>query len=185
MIRLIRDWQADVVKTTSPIFEPYEYDTTTVTLLQFKGGRIGKVASVIDCLQPYYFHVHLVGSEGSLLDHRFSSRRLKGTAKDGWNRLAVPLVDSGDVADHPYQPQFQAFEDSIARDEVMPLTDYEAARCIAPGDLCRGPVRPREAMGPVVGTRLTSPSRPNRMRSDTGAHHNDPVCGCPAGHAGP
>lgn len=81
MIRLIRDWQADVVKTTSPIFEPYEYDTTTVTLLQLKGGRIGKVASVIDCLQPYYFHVHLVGSEGSLLDHRFSSRRLKGTRR--------------------------------------------------------------------------------------------------------
>jgi predicted dehydrogenase len=115
-------------RTTSRIFERYEYDTTTVTLLQFRDGRIGKVASVIDCLQPYYFHIHLVGSEGSLLDDRFSSRRLPGTRKDGWNRLTVPLVDSGDVADHPYQPQFQAFVDSIARGEDMPLTSYQIAR---------------------------------------------------------
>ena len=42
-----------------------EYPTTSVTILKFKDGRVGKVASVIDCLQPYYFHVHLVGSEGS------------------------------------------------------------------------------------------------------------------------
>jgi predicted dehydrogenase len=40
----------------------------------------------------------------------------------------VPLVDSGDVADHPYQPQFQAFVDSIARGEDMPLTSYRIAR---------------------------------------------------------
>ena len=115
-------------KTASGIFEPYEYETSTVTLLEFKDGRIGKVASVIDCLQPYYFHIHLVGSEGSLLDDRFSSRKLPGTIKSGWNRLAVPLVDSGDVSDHPYQPQFQTFVDSVGRNEDMPLTNYRTAR---------------------------------------------------------
>jgi hypothetical protein len=52
MVRLRRSpVTATVLRILS--FEPYEYDTTTVTLLRFKDGRIGKVASVVDCLQPY------------------------------------------------------------------------------------------------------------------------------------
>ena len=108
-------------------FEPYEYDTTTVTMLRFTDGRIGKVASVVDCLQPYYFHIHLVGSQGSLLDDQFHSERLRGTTRSRWSKLATPLVDSGDVNDHPYQDQFQAFVDSLRRGEPMPLTDFETA----------------------------------------------------------
>ncbi len=114
-------------RSKSPIFEPYEYDTTSVTLLKFADGRIGKVASVVDCLQPYYFHIHLVGSEGSILDDRFYSAKLKGTTKDEWSRFAAPLIDSGDVDDHPYQAQFQAFIDSLQRGEEMPLTNFETA----------------------------------------------------------
>ena len=114
-------------RSKNEIFEPYEYDTTSVTLLRFEDGRIGKVASVVDCLQPYYFHIHLVGSEGSLLDDQFHSARLRGTTKSRWSRLAAPLVDSGDVNDHPYQEQFQAFVDSLRADEPMPLTDFDTA----------------------------------------------------------
>src|SRR5712692_6611915 len=33
-------------------FAQYEYPTTSVTILKFADGRVGKVASVIDCLQP-------------------------------------------------------------------------------------------------------------------------------------
>ncbi|HVR70154.1 MAG TPA: Gfo/Idh/MocA family oxidoreductase [Vicinamibacteria bacterium] len=107
-------------------FAPYEYDTTSATILRFKGGKVGKVASVIDCLQPYYFHTHLVGSEGSLLDDKIHSARL-GTDKSRWSSLATHLVDSGDVKDHPYEPQFQAFVDAIRANEKMPLTDLETA----------------------------------------------------------
>ena len=114
-------------RSQSPTFAPYEYDTTSVTLLRFEDGRIGKVASVVDCLQPYYFHIHLVGSHGSVLDDQFHSTRLTGTTKDRWSRLAAPLIDSGDVNDHPYQGQFQAFIDSLRRGEPMPLTDFETA----------------------------------------------------------
>jgi predicted dehydrogenase len=114
-------------RSKSKYFEPYEYDTTSVTILRFNDGRVGKVASVVDCLQPYYFHIHLVGSEGSLLDDQFHSARLKGTTKNRWSRFAAPLVDSGDVNDHPYQEQFQAFIDSMGSDEPMPLTNFETA----------------------------------------------------------
>jgi len=114
-------------KSRSEIFAPYEYPTTTVALLKFKGGKVGKVASVIDCLQPYTYRVHLVGSAGSLLDNRFHSAKIKGLSKDRWSTLETRLLESGDVRDHPYRPQFQAFVDSTRRGEDMPLTDFETA----------------------------------------------------------
>ena len=113
-------------RSSNPIFEPYEYDTTTVTLLKFKNGKLGKVASVVDCLQPYYFHIHLVGSEGSLLDNKFHSAKLK-LNKNRWSQLSTALVDSGDVADHPYEPQFKAFVESFETGKTMPLTDFDTA----------------------------------------------------------
>ncbi|MDG2125454.1 MAG: Gfo/Idh/MocA family oxidoreductase [Verrucomicrobiales bacterium] len=113
-------------KSRSEIFEPYEYDTTTVTILKFASGRVGKVASVIDCLQPYYFHVHLCGSEGSVRDNQFHSNKLK-LDKTGWSDLSMKMLDSGDVADHPYQTQFEAFFEALGRDEEMPLTSLKNA----------------------------------------------------------
>jgi predicted dehydrogenase len=113
--------------SSSPIFDPYEYPTTTVTMLKFEDGRAAKVASCIDCLQPYYFHIHLVGSEGSLLDNRIYSHKLTGMNKNRWSLLETSLIDSGDVGHHPYLPQFRAFFESTARAEDMPLTNFEAA----------------------------------------------------------
>ena len=44
-----------------------------------------------------------------------------------WSTLETALIDSGDVEDHPYVPQFQAYVDSLAKGEPMPLTDFETA----------------------------------------------------------
>ena len=113
-------------KSSSDIFELYEYKTTSVTLLRFKDGRIGKCAAVVDCLQPYYFHTHLCGSEGSLLDNKFHSNKLH-TNKAVWSELSMKMMDSGDVSDHPYTAQFQAFFDALDRNEEMPLTGLTQA----------------------------------------------------------
>src|SRR4051794_25184868 len=108
-------------------FKQYEYPTSSVTILKFKDGRVGKTASVIDCLQPYYFHVHLVGSEGSLLDNKFHSTQLSGLNKSKWSELSMKLLDSGDVSDHPYQTQFQAFFKALDEGKEMPLTSLDDA----------------------------------------------------------
>lgn len=110
-------------KSKSSVFEPYQYNTTSVTIVNFKGGRVGKCAAVVDCLQPYYFHTHLCGSEGSLLDDKFHSMKL-GADKSGWSKLNLKMLDSGDVSDHPYQTQFQTFFDSLEKGEDMPLTSF-------------------------------------------------------------
>jgi predicted dehydrogenase len=109
-------------QSKSRYFTAYEYPTTTCTLLQFKSGKVGKVASVIDCLQPYYFHTHLVGSEGSLLDNKFHSMKLAGLNRSKWSDLSMKPLDSGDVADHPYQTQFLAFFNALDDNKDMPLT---------------------------------------------------------------
>jgi predicted dehydrogenase len=114
-------------KSKGEAFKPYEYPTTTTTLLKFKSGKVGKCAAVIDCLQPYYFHTHLVGSHGSLLDNKIYSEKLKGMVKTKWSTLETHLIDSGDVKDHPYQPQFQAFVDAVKAGKKMPLTDLDTA----------------------------------------------------------
>lgn len=112
--------------SANQIFAQYQYPTTSVSVLRFANGALGKVASVIDCLQPYYFHTHLVGSEGSVLDNKFHSSRL-GVDKHAWSTLSMKMVDSGDVSDHPYQTQFQAFFEALERDAAMPLTSLEEA----------------------------------------------------------
>jgi len=113
-------------KSRSKVFEPYEYTTTSVTIVKFKSGRVGKCAAVVDCLQPYYFHTHLCGSEGSLLDNKFHSMKLQ-TNKASWSTLSMKMLDSGDVADHPYLTQFNTFFESLEKGKDMPLTSLKEA----------------------------------------------------------
>ena len=108
-------------------FAKYEYPTSSVSILKFRDGRVGKVASVIDCFQPYYFHIHLVGSEGSLLDNKFYSTKMGGLNKGKWSELSMKMLDSGDVSDHPYQTQFEAFFLAISEGKEMPLTSLDDA----------------------------------------------------------
>ena len=135
----------DVVEVTSystqsahPIFAAYEYPTTATSLLRFANGAVGKCAAVVDCFQPYYFHTHLVGSEGSILDQKFHSQKLGGLNKNAWSQLSMKMLDSGDVSDHPYQTQFQAFFDALDAGKDMPLTSFADAfqthRVIAAAD---------------------------------------------------
>ncbi len=126
-------------QSANPVFSAYDYKTSAATLLRFANGAVGKSAAVVDCLQPYYFHTHLVGSEGSLLDNKFHSQRLAGLDKSTWSQLSMRMLDSGDVKDHPYQNQFEAFFTSLSAGTDMPLTSFADAfrthRVIAAADL--------------------------------------------------
>jgi UDP-N-acetyl-2-amino-2-deoxyglucuronate dehydrogenase len=126
-------------QSKNPIFAAYEYQTSATTLLRFANGAVGKSAAVVDCIQPYYFHTHLVGSDGSLLDSKFHSSRLGGLDKGTWSQLSMRMLDSGDVHDHPYQTQFHAFFQSLRAGADMPLTSFKDAfqthRVIAAADL--------------------------------------------------
>jgi predicted dehydrogenase len=100
--------------TTNPneVWKPYEYPTTTVTLMKFKNRRtLGKCASLIDAMQPYVFNMNVVGSHGSIKNDLFYSKKIPGLRN--WAKLDVQLVDSGDVAHHPYKEQFSDFANCL------------------------------------------------------------------------
>lgn len=108
-------------------FARFEYPTTSVTILKFRDGRVGKVASSIDAQQPFYFRIHLVGSEGSLLDNKFYSTQLGALNKSKWSELSVRLLAEADPPERPYQKQFEAFFEALGRGEDMPLTSLKDA----------------------------------------------------------
>ncbi len=139
------------VKSAHKTYARYEYPSTTVTMLKFKNGAIGKCASVIDCWQPYYFHTHLVGSEGSLLDNKLASNVTHSSPRTAWEQLQYKPVDSGDVHDHPYQTQFEAFFSALDHGEDMPLTGLRDA--VRTHEVIFAAMRSEELKQPVRCTR--------------------------------
>lgn len=110
-------------------FRRYEYATSTVTVLRYANGAIGKVASVVDSHQPYYLRVHLVGRDGTLFDGRIWSDRIAGLDPNRWSDLGVKLESSADDVDDPYPTQFREFFAAIAEGREMRLTSLaDAAR---------------------------------------------------------
>ncbi len=130
LLWLLEDRPAEVfsyaTKSSAPEFQAYEYPTTTVTIMRFAGGKIGKTASVIDCYQPYLLNVHLVGSKGAVWNDKFHSELLSGLDKSDWSRLHTELVGSGDVAHHPYRALFEDFVAAI-REDREPAFSFEDA----------------------------------------------------------
>lgn len=95
-----------------PDFAAYEYDPTTVTILKFTDGRIGKVASCIECIQPYVFDIKLTGTGGSIHNNKiFSKANYPGQTT--WATIPTILPDSGDVTHHPFQGEADHLVDCI------------------------------------------------------------------------
>jgi predicted dehydrogenase len=111
----------------NPIFARYEYPTSSVSIIKFENGAVGKVASIIDSYQPYHLRVHLVGSDGAIVDGKFWSTRIAGLDPNRWSELGVKLETSADVVHHPYLQQFRAFFQALENDTEMPLTSLAEA----------------------------------------------------------
>jgi predicted dehydrogenase len=88
----------------APEFKEYEYNPTSVTILKFKDGRVGKVTSCIECLQPYVFHINLVGTRGTIRNNQIYSKE-KFLGQTGWAVVPTILPDSGDVTHHPFSDE--------------------------------------------------------------------------------
>lgn len=93
-------------------FKEYEYAPTTVTILKFADGRIGKVASCIACRQPYVFNINLVGEHGTINNNKiFSTTKYPGQTH--WTEVPTILPDSGDVTHHPFSAEASHLLDCI------------------------------------------------------------------------
>lgn len=97
-------------------FAGYEYAPTTCTLLKFKDGRIGKVASCIECIQPYVFNINLVGAHGTIKNNNIFSKK-KFAGQTSWITVPTILPDSGDVTHHPFVHEGAHLVDCILEDK--------------------------------------------------------------------
>ena len=116
-LRFFMDGEAEEVmqyatRGNGPEFKRYEYEPTSVTLIKFKDGRVGKVASCIECIQPYVFNINLVGTHGTIKNNQFYSRK-KMPGQTGWSTVPTILPDSGDVTHHPFTHMAAHFLDCI------------------------------------------------------------------------
>lgn len=93
----------------------YEYDPNSVAILRFENGAIGKVATSIECRQPYLFPVLLQGDQGTAWNDQVSTLQWPGLKAGQWARIPTELPDSGDVSAHPYLPQMQHFVECIRK----------------------------------------------------------------------
>jgi len=124
--REVEEVYAYSAKTTAPVLQEYEYDTTSVAIIKFADGTCGKCVSCIDCRQPYVFNVHLVGSEGTLWKDKLWSTQLEGVKPDEWITVPTTQAESGDVLDHPYPPQIDHFAQCLLEDRDSSINFAEA-----------------------------------------------------------
>lgn len=124
----VAEVMAYATHSTSPHFGALEYPATQVNLLRFTDGRIGKVTSCLDSLSPYTFRCTLVGSEGTLIDRRLSSRKLKGLDPAGWTEIATRSInDAGDITPDMFVTMFERILDHVRLGAPMPYSGFDRA----------------------------------------------------------
>lgn len=115
-------------RSSSPSFADYEFEPTQISLFRYDDGRIGKVTSCLDAIQPYMFRLSVAGSEGSVIDDRFYSRRIAGLDRSRWSVLgARGIGDATVIGPDMYTDFLAAFAECIRAGRTMPRTGFDMA----------------------------------------------------------
>jgi UDP-N-acetyl-2-amino-2-deoxyglucuronate dehydrogenase len=104
----------------------YEYEPNSLTLVKFEDGTLGKVASSVECRQPYIFNIQLVGDQGTIRNNQVFSTRWTG--QKGWATFPTILPDSGDVSHHPFADEVNHFVDCIQNNRESHCNLEDAAQ---------------------------------------------------------
>lgn len=119
----------------------FEYVPTTLAILRFKNGCIGKVGTSFEIDMPYVFNVLLHGSKGVIRnDKLYSKSRFPG--QQGFMTIPTIMPDSGQVSHHPFQGEIDhlvecilegreteiSVEDAVKTHEICLAIDMSAER---------------------------------------------------------
>lgn len=115
-------------RSTSDDFTSYEYDPTQMSMFRWGGGRIGKVSSSLDAIQPYMFRVSAVGSHGSIIDDQFTTRRIDGLERTRWSRMGARTIgDALVIGPDMYIDFLTGFAGAVRSNTPMPRTNFDMA----------------------------------------------------------
>ena len=93
----------------------YEYPPTISSSVKFKSGAIGKTGGSFEIECPYVFNIIVHGTKGSVLNDKYYSKEIFA-GQEGFQNLNCTLIDSGDVAHHPFSATVDAFVEDILND---------------------------------------------------------------------
>ena len=108
---------SDIVEVTalSPADEGQDRPArTTVALVRFANGGVGKVTGASRQKMPYVFNIALYGEAGSVRNNRVYSDLFPG--QTDFVEIPTVLPDSGDVAHHPFPEEIDHLVDCILND---------------------------------------------------------------------
>jgi len=115
-------------RSSSASFAEYEFDPTQISLFRYSNGRVGKVTSCLDAIQPYLFRVSAVGSEGSVVDDQFFTRRIAGLESTRWSRMGARTIgDATVIGPDMYVDFLTSFVSTIRTGKAMPRTNLDKA----------------------------------------------------------
>jgi len=134
----VADEAVEVTAYSTQAQPDYPYPTTTVALVRFRGGTIGKVSACVEANLPYTFKIALLGDRGTILDNRLWSHKFPG--QTDFVTIPTVLPDTADVAHHPFQGQIDEFvaaiqgghetqvnlEDAVKTHEIVLAADLSA-----------------------------------------------------------
>src|SRR5438105_7583918 len=87
---------------------------TTVALVRFVNGGVGKIAGGSRPKMPYVFNIELYGEGGSVRNNRVYSDLFPG--QTDFVEIPTIMPDSGDVAHHPFPEEIDHLVDCILND---------------------------------------------------------------------
>src|SRR2546428_454511 len=115
--RDLRVMGGDVVEVTAPAPADEGKDRparSTIALVRFANGGVGKVAGSSRQKMPYVFNIELYGEAGSVRNNRVYSDLFPG--QTDFVEIPTVLPDSGDVAHHPFPEEIDHLVDCILND---------------------------------------------------------------------
>ena len=116
MMSLIEDDVAEVMAyQTRGHRQDFEYAPTYTALVKFRHGAIGRTGGSFEVESPYVFNIIVHGSEGSVYNDTYYSKRLFAGQED-FQSLNCTLINSGDVAHHPFQAVVNALVEDLEKD---------------------------------------------------------------------
>lgn len=98
------------VSALNPRDQDGEIQRTTVALMTFENGVVGKVSATDEVFMPYCFNIQLFGNSGAIRLNRFYA---KSTGKHEYTTIPGVLPDSGAVTHHPFTGMMSEFIECI------------------------------------------------------------------------
>ena len=100
-----------------------EWEPTTLTVVKFDSGAIGKIGCILEGNLKYQFNLRLHGAKGTLDNEYFLSDHLPG--QTGWASFPTIMPDTPEVTHHPFPGEVNDFIDAIREDREaqIPMSD--------------------------------------------------------------